>query len=201
MRNKIIQAMLDEEYLTTANTMPFFGLNKDVRAFWCSWENGWAIDPKVFFKWWVNNQYEKHYVYNIVSDFAKVRKSSKGKLYFHSGLDRAGKKADQIYSPIDGFISSYKMSHWLGYGVNIEIMNFFEEQEFVYKACHLLFLTDPVINKKIKAGDMIGGMGNTGHCLTLDLGKWRPVSKAEIESPICNRGVHLHEMVISRGVK
>lgn len=201
--NKVIKDMLKEDYLRLHNIGIWGRLNKTLLAFWSKWEQGWVIDPITFFRWYTDNCYNNYNVnYPLIHSFGFCDKSERGSSYLHTGIDRLGMKGADVCSPIDGNVTAIKYNPWHGHGNSIEIMTFYKDQEIVYKVCHL-----NKINKSIgmigiiEMGQKIGTIGNSGFCHTFDDGKWRRVSKAEIENKKCQFGVHLHEMILCRGKK
>ncbi len=142
-------------------------------------------------------------IFTKTSEFAEIRKYSYGR-YLHSGDDFISDegKNQNIYNLIDGVFFSSGTGRDYGNFIiikhNPKFIRGGIDDIFFSLYCHLDlvdYTKKKVINNFIGSGSIIGKMGNTGNCYTLNqmTNKYRPVTEKEAIDPKCNKGVHLHQ--------
>lgn len=197
--NAIITDMLHKDLLKRNEVKNNGKPGRNIKAFWCSWETAWVVRPVELFGYLFQEgriiEYQNSQ-YKISSEFATKRTSQEGFDYMHTGIDRIGTKGTNIYSPFSGRVKAIKKCVDRGYGFSIEIETLWQQNSILYKACHLQQIKNLDIDVKIFAGENIGTMGNTGNCLTYEDGKWRRITETEVSDESCQKGVHLHEMIL-----
>ncbi len=155
---------------------------------------------------------------NVTSKFKEFRKGyiNIGNNVFidglHEGIDYSSElnKEQEIYNELDGIVieKSYNRNSY-GNKVVVKVnmgyfTKFFEGDNVYLLYGHLDSINDNIIiGNEIKAGDIIGYMGNTGYCLTkIDkihsngrvkmLDSYRRVTEEESKDKKFFGGVHLH---------
>ena len=136
---------------------------------------------------------------NISSKFKDPRYKSDGKTidYYHSGIDFTANKLYPIKSLIDGVVLHKEENHKM-YGNHIILkhnLSFLKpslDVTLLTMHAHLHNLNVTNNDMFIKAGTVIGSMGNSGNCWTLDKDSWRKLTTEEQADPLDQRGVHLH---------
>ncbi|HPJ92282.1 MAG TPA: M23 family metallopeptidase [Deltaproteobacteria bacterium] len=93
----------------------------------------------------------------ITSHFGWRNSPFTGKKEFHKGVDIASRKGTPIYAPADGIVTSYYKNG--GYG-NFLVIN--HGYGIVTRYGHLLKSNDIQVGQRVRKGDKIAFLGNTG---------------------------------------
>jgi len=128
---------------------------------------------------------------NISSSFKEKRGND-----YHEGTDYTALKGTPITSISDGVVSLIMENH-SAYGKCIWVKAKLENTVvfFLYGHLHTIKVKQGL---KVTPDIILGTMGNTGHCLTLDEGIWRKLTTKEITDPTCQKGVHLHLSIYTK---
>lgn len=149
-------------------------------------------------------------VFSRSHPFGEQRQSARFGSYFHAGIDWTStqNKNQDIYNLIAGVIEDIGSNRDYGNYVKIKHNAKYlkgADSDFYSLYCHLSEIDEDVerIFRKtserfIKAGEILGKMGNTGNCLTWDKKGWRILTDEEVSSKFCMRGVHLHQQFYQR---
>lgn len=138
------------------------------------------------------NHYEK---WEKTSQFAEIREAF-GKRYLHSGEDyitELGKK-QEIKCIFDGLFYTGTDRNYGNYVIgrhNPKFINGIDE-DIISQYCHMSFFKPLEKNKFLRAGSIVGNMGNSGNCFTYENGEYRPITEKERIDINCKKGVHLH---------
>jgi murein DD-endopeptidase MepM/ murein hydrolase activator NlpD len=138
--------------------------------------------------------FTKNYYKNsiISSKFKAPRFKADGKTidFYHSGIDIVDTKLAPIYSILDGTLFHAEKDHKM-YGNFVIIKHNLSYLNpptpiIIYSLyAHLHTINVSKTETFIKSGTVIGSMGNTGNCWTLDKGSWRPITLQEKNDPNC----------------
>lgn len=104
----------------------------------------------------------------------------------HSGIDVVRQWGERMYAVEDGTVVEVKSDPG-GYGEHVRIVNNDCTHEWTYGHCSGVAAK---LNQKVKAGDLIATMGNTGFVVSGDTIFWKGGSN--ITSNTNHPGTHLH---------